>query len=80
MVFRGLLDSDLYYLDAHMTMYTSAFPQVVYTIDVIEISELEGFEPYKFKNRRQDLHGGYRIFRMGEKMAAHIKKKLLFQK
>lgn len=43
-------DEDLYYLDAQMVLYTSAFPQINYTINVIEISEIEGFEPYTFKN------------------------------
>ena len=43
-------DENLYYLDAQMVLYTSAFPQINYTINVIEISEIEGFEPYTFKN------------------------------
>ena len=50
-----------------MTMYTSAFPQVVYTIDVIEISELEGFEPYKFKIGDKTYMEDTEFFRMGEK-------------
>lgn len=41
-------DEDRYYLDAQMVLYTSAFPQIEYTINSIEISKLEGYEPYKF--------------------------------
>jgi len=42
-------DPNLYFDAANMVSFTSAFPQVSYTINVIEISEIEGFEPYKFK-------------------------------
>lgn len=41
-------DEDLYYLDAQMVLYTSAFPQIKYTINVVEISEIEEYEPYVF--------------------------------
>ncbi|MBR4155390.1 MAG: hypothetical protein IKU01_01625 [Bacteroidales bacterium] len=41
-------DEDLYYLDAQMVLYTSAFPQTKYTINVVEISEIEEYEPYVF--------------------------------
>lgn len=41
-------DEDLYYLDAQMVLYTSAFPQIKYTINVIEVSEIEEYEPYVF--------------------------------
>lgn len=43
-----VLDPDLYYLDSQQVLYTSAFPKVSYTISVIEISQVEGFEPYFF--------------------------------
>lgn len=43
------LDDDLYFIDAESTLYNSAFPKVTYTINVLEVSQLEGFENYKFK-------------------------------
>ena len=42
------IDSNLYYLDALQVSNTSAQPVLTYTINVVEISELEGFEWYKF--------------------------------
>lgn len=42
------MDDNLYYLDAESVLYTSAFPEVSYTIDVIELSQLEGYENYNF--------------------------------
>jgi hypothetical protein len=38
----------LYYIDSLSTLYSSSRPQVNYTIDVIEISQLEGYENFKF--------------------------------
>lgn len=40
---------DLYFQAANMVLYTSSFPQVSYTINVLELSEIEGFKNYKFK-------------------------------
>ena len=42
------INSELYYLDALQVSNTSAQPQVSYTINVVEISELEGFDGYLF--------------------------------
>ena len=42
------MDDNLYYLDAESVLYTSAFPEISYTIDVIELSQLEGYENYNF--------------------------------
>ena len=42
-------DPELYYQAANMVLYTSSFPQISYSINVLEISEIEGFEAYKFK-------------------------------
>ena len=42
------IDSELYYLDALQVSNTSAQPTVSYTINVVEISELDGFEWYSF--------------------------------
>ena len=42
------LDSERYYLAALQVSNTSAQPTVSYSINVVEISELEGFEWYKF--------------------------------
>lgn len=42
------IDDNLYYIDALSTLYTSSRPQVSYTIEVIELSQLPGFENYNF--------------------------------
>ena len=42
------IDSELYYLDALQVSNTSAQPTVSYTINVVEISQLEGYEWYSF--------------------------------
>ena len=42
------ISSDLYYLDALQVSNTSAQPVVSYSINVVEISEIAGFEYYKF--------------------------------
>lgn len=42
------MDDNLYYLDAESVLYNSAFPDVSYTIDVLELSQLEGYENYNF--------------------------------
>ena len=42
------VDENLYYLDAESTLYTSAQPKVTYTINVLELSQLEGYENYSF--------------------------------
>lgn len=39
-------DDNLYYLDAENTLYNSAFPKVTYSINVVEISALTGYEGY----------------------------------
>ena len=41
-------DENLYYLDAESTLFTSAQPKVTYTINVLELSQLEGYENYTF--------------------------------
>lgn len=41
-------DDNLYYYDSLSVLNTSKSPQTSYTINVTEISEIEGFEPYKF--------------------------------
>ena len=42
------VDPELYYLDALQVSNTSAQPQVTFTMNVVEISELPGFENYIF--------------------------------
>ena len=42
------IDSELYYLDALQVSNTSAEPVISYTINVVEISQLDGFEWYSF--------------------------------
>lgn len=42
-------DDDLYYLDAQNVLYSSAFPKVSYTINVIDVSPLgREYTPFKF--------------------------------
>lgn len=41
-------DDNLYFLDAESTARTSAFPKVTYNINVIELSQLDGYENYRF--------------------------------
>ncbi len=43
------VDDNLYYLDAESTLHTSSQPKVTYNISVVEVSELEGLEPYNFR-------------------------------
>ena len=42
------IDSELYYLDAVQVSNTSAQPVVSYTINVVDVSQLEGLEYYDF--------------------------------
>lgn len=42
------IDDDLYYMDALGVSKTSAFPQVSYTINVIDISGIEEYKNYNF--------------------------------
>ena len=42
------IDDNLYYLDAESTLHTSARPKVSYSINVLELSQLEGYENYNF--------------------------------
>lgn len=42
------VDDNLYYLDSESVLYTSAFPKVSYTINVLELSELEEYKDYKY--------------------------------
>lgn len=42
------IDDNLYYLDAESTLHTSSQPQVNYTINVLELSQLEDYENYIF--------------------------------
>lgn len=43
------IDPELYYLDSQKVSFTSAFPKITYSINVLEISQVEGFEPYFFR-------------------------------
>lgn len=46
---ENYIDDNLYYLDAVSVAHDSAFPQTTYNINVVELSALEGFEPFLFK-------------------------------
>lgn len=43
------VDDNLYYMDAHSTLANSAKPKISYSIKVVEISQLEGYENYDFQ-------------------------------
>ena len=43
------ISNELYYMDALQVSNTSAQPKVSYTINVLEVSELEGLENYNFE-------------------------------
>ena len=42
------MDDDLYYLDSLSVLYQSAYPKVSYNFNVLDLSQLEGYEGYKF--------------------------------
>lgn len=42
------VDDNLYYLDAESTLHTSSQPKVSYDINVLELSQIEGYENYTF--------------------------------
>lgn len=42
------MDDNLYYLDANSTLCNSSQPKVSYTINIVELSQIEGFEEYDF--------------------------------
>lgn len=42
-------DDNLYYLDALQVMHTSIQPKITYTFNVLDLSQLPGYENYKFK-------------------------------
>ena len=43
------VDDGLYYADAQSVMYNSCYPQVAYTINVISVEGLPGYEGFKYK-------------------------------
>jgi hypothetical protein len=43
------VDDGLYYADAQSVMYNSCYPQVAYTINVISVDGLPGYEDFKYK-------------------------------
>lgn len=46
---QDYIDPELYYFDALQVSNTSAQPKVSYTIDVLEVSQIEGLENYDFR-------------------------------
>ena len=42
------IDDNLYYIDAETTLHKSAQPKVSYTINVVDLSQLAGYESYTF--------------------------------
>lgn len=46
---QDYIDSELYYLDALQVSSTSAQPKVSYTVNVLEVSQLENLENYDFR-------------------------------
>lgn len=69
------IDDDLYYLDAESTLHTSSQPKVTYTINVVEVSQLEGLAPYKFdvgdKTYIEDVEFFGYVMRDGRKSPYH---------
>lgn len=45
---ESYVDDELYYLDAVKISNTSAYPQVSYTINVLSVEDVDGYEAYKF--------------------------------
>lgn len=43
------IDDNLYYIDAESTLHESAQPKVSYTINVVDISQLDEYKPYRFE-------------------------------
>ena len=39
----------MYYFDAETTLHNSAQPKVSYTVNIVELSQLEGYEGYNFE-------------------------------
>ena len=46
---QDYIDSELYYFNALQVSNTSAQPKVSYTIDVLEVSQIDGLENYDFR-------------------------------
>ena len=74
------IDNELYYLDALQVSATSAQPKVSYTINVIEVSEIEGLENYNFNVGDKtyiedtDFFGWESYFKMGLLQKLQLKK------
>lgn len=45
---ENYIDDNLYYLDAESTLHTSSQPKITYTINVLELSQILGYENYVF--------------------------------
>lgn len=45
---ESYVDDELYYLDAVKISNTSAYPQISYTINVLSVEDVDGYEAYKF--------------------------------
>ena len=43
------VDDEKYYIDAQSVLYNSCYPQVTYAINVLELSQLPGYEMFKFE-------------------------------
>jgi hypothetical protein len=46
---ENYLDDDLYYADACQVLLNSSYPKVSYTIGVVELGTLPGFEDFTFQ-------------------------------
>lgn len=45
---ENYIDDNLYYLDAYSTLHTSSQPKITYNINVLELSQIPGYENYVF--------------------------------
>jgi hypothetical protein len=43
------IDDEQYYINAQSVAYNSSKPSIAYTIDVMELSSLPGYEDFKFE-------------------------------
>lgn len=64
------VDDELYYMDAQSVMYNSCYPQVAYTIDVVDVSVLQGLEDFTYELGDKTFVEDLEFF--GEKCRAEV--------
>ena len=61
------VDDDKYYVDAQSVMYDSCYPQVAYSINVLSLSGLPGYEYFDFEVGDKTFVEDYEFFGEGNK-------------